>query len=45
MAFAINIGKKKQYSLIYMEGGGSTFLYLGTSQIINDTPPPPKTRK
>jgi hypothetical protein len=31
------------------EGGGrrgmSTFLYLGSSQIINDTPPPNKTRK
>jgi hypothetical protein len=23
----------------------STFLYLGSSQIINDTPPPKKTRK
>jgi hypothetical protein len=31
------------------EGGGrrgmSTFLYLGSSQIINDTPPPNKTKK
>jgi predicted branched-subunit amino acid permease len=37
MAFAKNIGKKKK-SLIYM-GGMSIFVYLGSSQIINDTPP------
>jgi hypothetical protein len=40
MAFAKNIGKKKK-SLINMEGGGGdvNILYLGSSQIINNTPP------
>jgi hypothetical protein len=41
MAFPKNIGKK--YKFFNLRGGGSTFLYLGSSQIINDTPQ--KTRK
>jgi hypothetical protein len=35
MAFANNIGKKKIFFNL-PGGGGSTFLYLGSSQIIND---------
>ena len=45
MAFAKNIGKKKIFNL---HGGGgegmSTFLYLGSTQIINDTPPHQKKK-
>jgi hypothetical protein len=41
MAFAKNIGKNKIF--FNLHGGGSTFLYLGSSQIISD--PPKKTRK
>jgi hypothetical protein len=43
MAFAKNIGKKEIF--FNLHGGGSTFLYLGSSQIINDTPPPQKNKK
>jgi hypothetical protein len=41
MAFAKNIGKKKIFFNLH-GSGGSTFLYLGSSQIIND---PPKKNK
>ena len=42
MAFAKNIGKKEIFFNLH---GGSTFLYLGSSQIINDPPPAQKTEK
>ena len=42
MAFAKNIGKNKIFFNLHGEGG-STFLYLGSSQIISD--PPKKIRK
>jgi hypothetical protein len=35
MAFAKNIGKKQIFFNLH---GGLTFLYLGSSQIINDPP-------
>ena len=40
MAFAKNIGKNKIFFYLHGGGGGegSTFLFLGSSQIINDTP-------
>jgi hypothetical protein len=41
MAFAKNIGKKK---IFFNLQGGTTFLYLGSSQIIHD-PPPKKENK
>ena len=34
MAFAKNIGKDKIF--FNLHGGGSTFLFLGSSQIINE---------
>ena len=47
MAFAKNIGKKKKIFNLHGgvgEDGISTFLYLGSSQIIND-PPKKKLKK
>jgi hypothetical protein len=43
MSFAINIGKNKIFFNLHGGRGASTFLYLGSSQIINDPPPPKKT--
>jgi hypothetical protein len=38
MAFAKNIGKNKIF--FNLHGGGSTYLFLGSSQMINDPHPP-----
>ena len=43
MAFAKNIGKNKIF--FNLHGGGSTFLYLGSSKIINDPPPKKQEKK
>jgi len=45
MAFAKNIGKKKKFFNLHGREGASTFLYLGSSQIINDTLPQKKPPK
>jgi hypothetical protein len=43
MTFAKNIGKYKIFFNLHGGWGASTFLYLDSSQVIND--PPKKTNK